>query len=115
MATQGAAKQLLFSLHLSARNFIGTTFFHLQPFFATSPVQKVVALDEHIIIPSFFLLKILIKMPFEKTNTYNRQVYEQVHCLEKKTLKNKFDNQMLTIRIRGGGRVGGRENNWPTD
>ena len=42
-------------------------------------------------------------------------MYEQVHCLEKKTLKNKFDNQMLTIRIGGGGRVGGRENNWPTD
>ena len=33
----------------------------------------------------------------------------------KKTFKNKFDNQMLTIRILGGGRVGGRENNWPTD
>ena len=54
LATQGAAKQLLFSLHLSARNFIATTFFHLQPFFATSPVQKVVALDENIIIPFFF-------------------------------------------------------------
>ena len=36
-------------------------------------------------------------------------------ALKKKTLKNKFDNQMLTIRIGGGGRVGGRENNWPTD
>ena len=118
VATQGAAKQLLFSLHLSARNFIATTFFHLQPFFATSPVQKVVALDENIIIPSCFCKQNWSKCSFKRpTHTTGKCMskFNFVNNALKQNLKTQIWQSNVVGRIGGGGRVGGRENNWPTD